>query len=375
VTARTHFDPRQPYNALPDPPPDDVLETRDLWKRCTEARVAVEMLRQAGKAIPNQAMLTNTIPVLEAQASSEIENVVTTSDRLFRFAVDDAAQADPATREALRYRTALRRGFESIQRRPLCTATAVEVCRVIQDQMLDIRRVPGTRLANPASGEVVYTPPEGEGVIRDKLGAWERLLHERESLDPLIRMAAGHYQFEAIHPFTDGNGRTGRVLNILYLVDQGLLDMPVLYLSRYLIRHRADYYDLLLAVTREGRWHDWLRFMLVAVEDTARWTTAKIEAVQRLISATAEHVRRRAPGVYSRELVELLFVQPYCRIADVVAAGLAHRQTASKHLSALREIGVLSDQKVGRERLFLNTRLHHILTADTNDFEPFPVGA
>jgi len=365
------FDPNRPYNDLPPPPPDEVLESRAVWRRCTEARVALESLRQSGRALPDQAMLVNTIPLLEAQASSEIENIVTTADRLFRFADSDPARADPATREALRYRAALRHGFESLARRPVCTATAVEICRIIKDRELDVRRVPGTRLASGESGEVVYTPPEGEALLRAKLADWERLLHERETLDPLIRMAAAHYQFEAIHPFIDGNGRTGRVLNILCLVDAGLLDMPVLYLSRHIIRQRDDYYRLLLGVTRDGEWEAWIRYMLDAVHDTARWTTAKIDAVRSLLEATADHVRRNAPTVYSRELVELLFVQPYCRIGNLVDAGHARRQTASKYLGALVGAGVLSEHKAGREKLFLNTRLQRLLTTDRNDFQPF----
>ena len=234
------FDPNRPFNDLPDLPPASETETRAILRSCIAARAALAELRVSGTLIPNQAMLINSIPLLEAQASSEIENIVTTADRLFRYANDTAGRSDPATREALRYRTALHRGFEMLDQRPVSTAIAVEVCRTIKGVELDIRNTPGTALVNDATDEVIYTPPEGEDVLRSKLANWERYIHETGEIDPLIRLAVMHYQFEAIHPFVDGNGRTGRVLNLLYLVDKGLLDLPVLYLSRHIIRTRRS---------------------------------------------------------------------------------------------------------------------------------------
>lgn len=364
------FDPARPYNDLPPIPASDALETRAVLKQCIEARAALAELKQAGELIPNQAVLINSIPLLEARASSEVENIVTTTDQLFRYADQLDDRADPATKEALRYRTALYQGYQSLASRPLCTATAVEVSRIIKDVALDIRRTPGTQLMNDQTGNVIYTPPEGEARLRELLAGWERFLHEREDLDPLIRMAAGHYQFEAIHPFVDGNGRTGRVLNLLYLVEQGLLDMPVLYLSRHILRRKADYYRLLLAVTTESAWEPWLLFMLEGIADTARWTTAKIRAVRRLMENTAEHVKRTAPQIYSRELVDMIFVQPYCRIGNLVEAGIAQRQTASVYLKALAapEVGVLQEYKAGREKLFLHPKLMNLLTAEHHEF-------
>ena len=197
-------------------------------------------LKTSGQLIPNQAVLINSIPLLEAQASSEIENIVTTTDKLFRFANESGAQADPATKEALRYRTALIEGFEMLRRRPVSTSTAIAVCSTIKGVELDIRATPGTAMMNEATGAVIYTPPEGQNLLRHQLANWERFIHEAEDIDPLIRLAVMHYQFEAIHPFVDGNGRTGRVLNLLYLVDKGLLDIPVLYLSRYIIANKAS---------------------------------------------------------------------------------------------------------------------------------------
>ena len=233
------FDPGRPFNDLPDLPPASETETKTILRGCIAARAALAELRVSGNLIPNQAMLINSIPLLEAQASSEIENIVTTTDRLFRYANHAAGRADSATKEALRYRTALHRGFEMLEQRPVSTAIAVEVCRTIKGVELDIRNTPGTALMNDATQQVIYTPPEGEAVLRSKLANWERYIHETEEIDPLIRLAVMHYQFEAIHPFVDGNGRTGRVLNLLYLVDKGLLEIPVLYLSRHIIRNKA----------------------------------------------------------------------------------------------------------------------------------------
>ena len=361
IIRQMRFKPQRPYNDLPLLPPEAVLETRAVLKACIEARAALGELKLAGDLVPNQGVLINTIPLLEAQASSEIENIVTTTDRLFQFANDIDGGADPATREALRYRTALYEGFQSLAKRPLTTGTAVQVCRTIKGVNLDIRRTPGTVLVNDATGEVIYTPPEGESLLRDKLANWEKFIHEAEDIDPLVRMAVMHYQFEAIHPFIDGNGRTGRVLNLLYLVEQGLLNIPVLYLSRYIIQHKADYYRLLLVVTTQDRWEDWILYMLQAVLETARWTTAKIKTIRELLEATAEKIRLQAGQIYSRELTELVFVQPYCRIGNVVDAGLAQRQTASVYLKRLCEIGVLKEIKAGREKLFINPAFLQLL--------------
>jgi len=358
------FNPHRPYNDLPLLPPAQELETRAVLKACVEARAAIAELKQAGLLIPNQAVLINTIPLLEAQASSEIENIVTTTDRMFLYAdlLDD--QADPATKEALRYRTALWESFQALTQRPLSTGTAVKICQAIKGINLDIRKTPGTQLINERTGTVIYTPPEGEALLRDKLSNWEQFIHEAEHIDPLVRMAVMHYQFEAIHPFIDGNGRTGRVLNLLYLVEQGLLDIPVLYLSRHIIRNKLDYYRLLLEVTQHESWEAWILYILATVLDTARWTTGKIHGIRALIETTAERMRGQLPQIYSRELAELIFVQPYCRIAHVVEAGIAKRQTASTYLKELCAVGVLREQRIGREKIFINPAFMSLLTAE-----------
>jgi Fic family protein len=365
------FDPTRPYNDLPPLPPSADIESRVVLKGCIEARAALAALNQAGRLIPNQSVLINTLPLMEAQASSEIENIVTTADALFRYSQLDEQAADPATKEALRYRTALREGVESLRDRPLSTSTAVRVCSTIVGREMDIRRIPGTTLTNPATREVVYTPPVGATLLREKLGNWERFIHEHDKLDPLIRMAVAHYQFEAIHPFLDGNGRTGRVLNQVLIVEQGLLDLPILYLSRYIIRSRADYYRLLLAVTTHRAWDEWLAYVLRGVEETATWTTHKIHAIRDLLVHTATYVRERAPKVYSRELVELIFMQPYCRIQNLVEAGLAQRQTASVHLKELCEAGVLREVKAGRDKVFVHPKFIELLMNDEHGFRSY----
>jgi Fic family protein len=363
------WEPARPYNALPPLPPRGVeLETRAVLKRCITARAAVAELKQTAELIPNQTMLINTIPLLEAKDSSEIENIVTTTDMLFQHAQDGDGQANPATKEALRYRSALYRGFTSLSARPLCTATAVEICRTLKGVEMGIRRVPGTQLANDKTGEVIYTPPEGETLLRDLLANWERFLHNEQDIDPLVRMAVGHYQFEAIHPFSDGNGRTGRVLNILYLIHEGLLNLPILYMSRFIIARKADYYRLLLETTTQANWEAWILFMLQAVEETAQWTTQKIGAIRLLSEQTAQFVRTRLPKIYSRELVDVIFEQPYCRIGNVVEKEIAQRQAASRYLKELVAIGVLTEMELGREKIFIHPKLMTLLTRDSNDF-------
>ncbi len=320
-----------------------------------EARVAAAL-------IPNPDILLNAIPILEAQASSEIENIVTTTDRLFRFANDPGSRADPATREALRYRAALREGSAALARRPLSVSIAVLVCRVIRDVEVDIRSTTGTILADGRTGAIIYTPPEGEAVLREKLANWEAYLHAEDDVDPLIKMAVAHYQFEAIHPFTDGNGRTGRILNLLYLVETGLLDSPTLYLSRPLLRRRTEYYQRLLDVTAKGEWEEWLLFMIDAVRDTSRWTCSKIAAIRDLMAVTEQEIRTRAPKLPAHDLVQIIFTQPYCRAVNLVERDVARRQTAMTYLKTLADLGVLEERRDGRENLFLNPAFLELLS-------------
>jgi len=355
---------------LPLLPPAVDIETKAILKRCITARAALAELKQATDLIPNPSILINTLPALEARASSEIENIVTTTDKLFEYA-QDTIHADAATKEALRYSSALFNAAKSLAKHPLNTRTAEQICSEIRGKETKVRRVPGTALTNNATGKIIYTPPEGEDRLRQLLANWEKFLHEETGIDPLIKMAAAHYQFEAIHPFTDGNGRTGRVINSLFLIEQRLLTLPVLYLSRYIIENRNDYYRLLLNVTRDQDWEPWILYLLKAVEETAISTTAKIAAMRRLAEQTAQYVNARLPKIYSYELVNLIFELPYCRIANLTAAGIAKRQTASEYLKQLVGIGVLRAAGAAREKLFIHTKLLHLLTSDSNDFEPY----
>ena len=208
-------------------------------------------------------------------------------------------------------------------------------------------------------------------MLRSLLANWERYLHEARETDPLVRMAVAHYQFEAIHPFTDGNGRTGRVLNSLFLISEGLLSLPILYLSHYIIKHKADYYRLLREVTQTDTWEPWVLFMLKGVEETATWTVAKIAAIRELQAHTVEHVRQAKPKIYSHELVNLIFELPYCRIQNVTRRKIAGRQTASVYLKELVKSGVLEEKAVGREKLFIHPKLMRLLTRDSNHFSRY----
>jgi Fic family protein len=366
----TSWRPDRPYDDLPPLPPPLELETKAVLKQCVKARAALGELKQAAALIPNPTMLINTLPVLEARASAEIENIVTTTDRLFRHLGSQGA-ADEPTRQALSCRHALLEAFGLLDARPLGTRAAEAICSRVLGREASVRRVPGTALASQATGRVVYMPPETESRVRDLLANWERFLHEAVALDPLVRMATGHYQFEAIHPFTDGNGRTGRTLNVLFLVEQGLLPLPILHLSRAISASTSEYYQGLLAVTSDGAWEPWLLYMLRCVEETATWTTGLIAAIRRLADATASYVRARRPKIYSRELVDVLFEQPYCRIANVVEAKIAGRQAASRYLKALVTIGVLREQRSGREKLFVHPKLMSLLTDDDHGFAPY----
>jgi Fic family protein len=363
----TDFNPEVPYNSLPElPPAIEMIETTEILKKCITARVALAELKQAAELIPNAAVLVNTIPLLEARASSEIENIVTTTDKLFEYADIAEDRADAATKEALRYRTALFEGSKMVLRGMLTTDMAIHICSTIKGLDLDIRSESGTKLKKRLTGEIIYTPPEGQKLLISKLDNWADFMHRNTEIDPLVRLAVQHYQFEAIHPFADGNGRTGRILNILFLVEHGLLNSPILYLSRYIIRNKGPYYELLLKVTREQAWSQWIMFILNGVEETCIWTTEKIKSIRELMEHTAEYVQQKLPKIYTWELVELLFKQPYCRIGNLVDAGIAKRQTASVYLKLLCEAGILKEIKSGRESIFVHPKYIDLLTGEEN---------
>jgi Fic family protein len=356
------FDRTKAYNDLPLLTPDVDIESKAVLKKAITANRALAELKAAGNLIPNQTILLRAIALQEAKLSSEIENIVTTNDQIYRAFSAGDGQYDPSTKEVLHYQEALWYGFMRLRDRPLGTAMFVEIANIIKDTDAGIRRTPGTKVTS--GQKVIYSPPEGEAVIRDKLANLERFMHAEDGLDPLVKMAVAHYQFEAIHPFPDGNGRTGRIINILYLISQGLLGVPVLYPSKYIIEHKGDYYAGLRGVTEDGAWEPWILYMLEAVEQTALATSAKIAAIRALLDSALEEARLMLPkSVYSKELIELIFQQPYCRIRFVMEAGIAgQRKTASQYLKALEEAGFLSSVKFGREVLYLNLRLLEALS-------------
>ena len=360
------FDPNKPFNDLPMLPPDADLETRTVLKKSISAGRMLAELKGLGQTIPNQGILINCLTLQEAKASSEIENVITTNDALFKAFTASTSQVDPATKEVLRYREALWEGFNKLKSKSLLTTNLlVHLVQSIKRNNAGIRNVPGTQIVNTATGEAIFTPPEGEALIRDKLKNLEDYIQDKDGPDPMIKLAIIHYQFESIHPFFDGNGRAGRILNILYLVQQNLLELPVLYLSRYLIQRKSDYYRLLRGVTEDDQWEPWILYMLEAIEETATFTRERILAIRKLMLETMDQVKKDLPGrVYSKELIELLFRQPYTKNRFLVEKGIAQRKTAAEYLKALEKIGVLESRKIGKEVLYLNVKLYELLSSE-----------
>lgn len=355
------WSPNEPYNDLPAPPAGE-LETREVLKSTTEARAALAALDQAVYRLPNPSILLNAVTLLEAQASSEIENIVTTTDELFQLASVDNTHANPATKETLRYRSALYAGIADQVNRPVSTSTATKVCSSVNGREMRIRDLPGTFIGDPITHSVRYTPPSGPTLIADKLADWEKFIHGDHHLDPLVVMAAAHYHFEAIHPFPDGNGRTGRILNILMLIEAQLLKEPVLYLSRFIIENKNEYYRLLLDVTTSSAWENWILFMLRGIHSTAQLTLELIDEIQRLQSDFRNDMRNRTVMGANSDILDLLFERPYCRIADVIERCDVSRPTASKWLNELVSENMLNSVKVGRDRLFINSRLLRVLS-------------
>lgn len=351
--------PDEPYDTLPLLPPGVEVETRRVLKATIEARDALARFDARARALPNPAVLINAIPLLEAQASSEIENIVTTTDELFSAVATDST-ASPAVREALRYRTALRAGFDQVGRRPLSARTAAEVCTVIRGHDEGFRRGE-VFIGDPRSRRRVYTPPAGREALELLLDNWSVFLNEPSELDPLVRMAAAHYQFEAIHPFTDGNGRTGRIMNILMLCDAGLLHLPLLYLSRFIIETKDEYYRLLGRVTSDGAWEEWVLYMVEGVRVTSVRTVGLIERIEAVQAYLVEEARK-VLGSANHDLIALLMEHPYARSRDVMERCEVSRPTAAKWLRALVAAGALQEMKVGREVLFINVEMMKALS-------------
>jgi Fic family protein len=358
------FDSNIPYNDLPPLPPSVDIETKAILKKAIHANKALAGLKGICSIIPNPSILVSSIILQEAKDSSMIENIITTNDQLYEAYAEETKSHDTHTKEVLRYREALWEGFNSLQEKKLLTTNLfISVYQVIKATSAGIRKTPGTRIATSV-GKTLYTPPEGEAIIRDKLKNLEDFIHtDKDDIDPLIKMALIHYQFEAIHPFTDGNGRTGRIINILYLILKGLLDLPILYLSKYIIENKDRYYQLLQHVTAKNEWETWIEYVLEGIETTATFTKEKILRIRKLLDATINEAKDQLPKrVYSKELIELLFAQPYCRVKHLVDADIAKRQTAAEYLKELEKIGVLKSKKVGTSRLYLNIKLYELLT-------------
>jgi len=358
------FDKHIPYNDLPTLPPKIDIETKAILKKAINANKTLAGLKGVCSTIPNPLILVNAIILQEAKDSSQIENIVTTNDQLYEAFTETIKKYDAYTKEVLRYREALWEGFNRLKKNNLLTTNLyINVYNVIKANSAGIRRTPGTKIAT-STGKTLYTPPEGENIIRDKLKNLEEFIHnDKDDIDPLIKLALIHYQFEAIHPFTDGNGRTGRIINILYLILNGLLDLPVLYLSKYIIENEDRYYQLLRNVSTKNAWEPWIEYVLDGIETTATYTEEKIITIRKLLDDTIEKAKVELPKrVYSKELIELLFVQPYCKVKQLVDAGIAKRQTAAEYLKELEKIGILKSKKVGTAKLYLNIKLYELLS-------------
>ncbi len=333
-----------------------------ILKRLASASRQLAELKGIAATIPNQGILINTLGLQEAKDSSEIEDIVTTHDELFRDESDPEAAISVAAKEVLRYRQALRVGFECVRNSGLVTVRHIlEVQEALERNQAGFRKLPGTTLQNTA-GQVVYTPPQDPGDVVNLMAELERFINDPElfEADPLIKMALIHHQFESIHPFYDGNGRTGRILNVLYLVKEGLLEIPVLYLSQHIVRTKNRYYELLQAVRDKDAWEDWILYMLEAVEVTARHTIQTIAEIRTAL-LDYKHRIRDAHRFYSQDLINNLFTHPYTKIEFVQRDLGVSRLTATKYLDALASGGFVSKLRVGRTNYFINASLQRIL--------------
>lgn len=353
----------KPFNELPLlPPARERFESVKILHQLVKSSVALAELKGASQTLPNPAILLNAVILKESRASSEIENVITTQDKLYQALSAKATQADASTKEVLRYREAMLFGFRFIQEKKFLSANAIlTIHKILEENEAGIRKLPGTALRNASTGKVIYTPPDDHAAIQRLMKNLVEYLNEQNDISPLIKMAVQHYQFESIHPFYDGNGRTGRILNILYLTLQGVLESPVLYLSGYIIDHKADYYRLLQEVRIKDNWEEWILFILRGIEHTSKETIFQIQSIKNLFLKTQEQIKKDAPKYYSKELVELLFEQPYCKIENVTSRLGVSRLTASKYLKGLEKTGTLKSKRVWKETLFINSQLFDLL--------------
>lgn len=340
------------------------FETSAILKKLASSSRKLAELKGIAASIPNQGVLINTLALQEAKDSSEIENIVTTYDELFKGDVLPESFSNPAAKEVLRYRQALQVGFEQVRGSGLLTCNhIIQIQGELERNNAGFRKLPGTALRD-GGGQTIYTPPQNPAEIVALMGSLERFVNDANlfDADPLIKMALIHHQFESIHPFYDGNGRTGRIMNVLYLVKEGLLDIPVLYLSQYIVRHKADYYRLLQTVRDEDTWEDWVLYLLTAVEVTAGQTIATVQAIKTALFDYKQRIRADYK-FYSQDLINNLFMHPYTKIEFVQRDLGVSRITATKYLDALTDGGFVQKQKIGRGNYYLNLALNAVLQA------------
>lgn len=356
-----------PYNMLPALPPTCDLEEKDILKKAISANKALAELRGWSFTQANPLLLLQSIALQEAKVSSAIENIVTTNDELYQaLAAPLDKKISSAAKEVLFYKEAMWHGYNKLcAGYPLTINLFTDLFRIVKQRDDGIRKIPGTVLRN-SMHEIVYTPPDNANDILRLLSNLEKYIHTNDDgIDPLIKLAVIHYQFESIHPFPDGNGRVGRIINVLYLIQEKLLSFPILYLSSYIIQHKPDYYRALKGVTEHGDWKTWILYILDAVEKTSGVTLDSIQKIYIAQSNMIEQIKANAPKIYSKELVELLFEQPYCKISFLAEKGIAKQQTASRYLKELTALGELDMIKRGRENYYINKSLWHILTNST----------
>ncbi|MBP7555158.1 MAG: Fic family protein [Chitinophagaceae bacterium] len=350
-------------------PIEQELETRAVLKKLAQAHRALAELKGSITSIPNQSILLETLTLREARESSAIENIISTFDEVYRSNLFSNIFASPAAKEVHQYAAALKKGFELVKQHQLLTNNHIlQIQEVVEQNQAGFRKLPGTKLLNDKTGEVIYTPPQEYDTVVSLMNNLEAFINDDEMMDvdPLVKMAIIHHQFESIHPFYDGNGRTGRIINILYLVQKGLLHLPVLYLSRYIIQHKNDYYRLLQTVRDNQLWEEWILFMLDGIEKTATETVLLIAAIKSLMQQYKLQIRSNYPKLYSQDLLNNLFKYPYTKIEFLQADLRISRSTAIRYLDTLVKAGILTKHKIGRDNFYLNKELLGLLTIANN---------
>lgn len=356
------FNKAEPFNDLPPLPPFAEFETKEVLTKTIKASRALAELKGAIRNLPNPSLFLDTLHLQEAKASSEIEQIITTNDDLYKAVVSDKKFNNSATKEVINYKEAIWLGLKRLEQKPfISTNLCVEIVQCIKQNEAGIRTTPGTTLTN-GKGEIIYTPPSGEKVIREKMANLESFINENNHIDPLIKLAISHYQFEAIHPFSDGNGRTGRILLLLQLKLEKLLDIPALFLSEYIIENKDKYYQGLRAVTEENDWSEFILYMLNMVEKTAVKGLNRLESIIKLMDKTGEEIKGLLPKVYSKDLLEVIFKLPYTKRQNLIDIGLGTPKTVGNYLIALEGKGFLKSVKVGKEKLYLNLALMNLLS-------------